>query len=79
MHLQVILGHGLNMIDDITEDSCTVPMINFPTGGLYCSMMTVETGKALVLERKMARTATAMKTSMIIRYHGGRNLTINPA
>lgn len=29
-------------------------------------MTTVETGKALVLERRMARTATAIKISMII-------------
>lgn len=29
-------------------------------------MMTVERGKALVLERNMARMATAMKTSMIV-------------
>jgi len=82
LHLLVILGpHGLIMIGNIMEGGYTVPMINFPTGGLYCSMTTVETGKASVLERKMARTATAMKyTSMMILSHGGvRNLTINPA
>lgn len=56
------------MSDDITRDGCTVPIIYFPTGGLYCSMTTVETGKASVLERKMARTATAVKASMIIPY-----------
>ena len=65
MHLLVILNpHGLIRRGNIT--GCTIPIIKVPIGGLYCSMTTVETGKALVLERKMARTATAMRTSMII-------------
>jgi len=34
-------------------------MINLSIGGRYCSMITVDGGKAFVLERKMAKTATA--------------------
>ena len=33
--------------------------MNFPIGGRYCSMITVEIGKACVFERMRARTAAA--------------------
>lgn len=73
LHLLVILGPcELIKRRDIT--GWTVPIIKFPIGGLYCSMTTVDTGKASVFERKMARTATAMRTSMVILQQGeGRN------
>lgn len=44
----------------VEEDRLFAPIIYFPIGGLYCSITTVEVGKALVLERKIANTATAV-------------------
>lgn len=38
---------------------CSSPIMNLSIGGRYCSITTVERGKAFVLERTMARTATA--------------------
>lgn len=35
-------------------------MANASTGGRYCSIMTVDGGKALVSERRIASTATAV-------------------
>ena len=34
--------------------------MNFPIGGRYCSMITVESGKACVFDLMRARTATAV-------------------
>lgn len=43
-----------------------VPTTNASTGGRYCSIITVEVGKALVSERKMARTATAFRWNVSV-------------
>jgi hypothetical protein len=50
-----------------------MPMTMLSRGGRYCSIMTVERGKALVLERRTAKTATPVKDerlcSCITRKH----------
>lgn len=50
---------------------CNMPMTILSRGGRYCSMMTVERGKAFVLERRMARTATAAVRAFVqsVRKH----------
>lgn len=40
-----------------------IPMMYFPIGGLYCSMTTVDTGNAFVLDLSRVRTATAIKAN----------------
>lgn len=42
-----------------SRDGTISPMINLPVGGRNCSMTMVDGGNALVLDLKMARTATA--------------------
>lgn len=41
-----------------------VPMMNLSIGGRYCSIITVDRGNALVLERMIANTATAFQSSI---------------
>jgi hypothetical protein len=43
------------------RDKFFAPIIYFPIGGLYCSITTVDAGKALVLERRIVNTATAVR------------------
>ena len=46
-------------------------MMTFPIGGRYCSMITVESGKAFVFERIRAKTATAAEKT-VSEHHADR-------
>jgi len=51
---------GSKHLNEGSRDKCFAPITYFPIGGLYCSITTVDAGKALVLERKIVNTATAV-------------------